>query len=66
MRYNPKQKCRLSSEGARVIAKDFTVLQNPSLQTATVRDYTNAYELPSNQHAKSRKGYSNGVWKDHI
>jgi hypothetical protein len=36
-----------SSEGARVIAKDFTVMQNPSLQFAALNgDY--AFELPSN------------------
>ncbi len=37
MRYNPKTKSVVwSSEGARVIAKDFTVIQNPSLQTASL------------------------------
>jgi hypothetical protein len=65
MRYNPKTKNVVwSSEGARVINKDFSVLQNPSLQTATVNgDYTNAYELPSNLNMqRAEKGpRSNGV-----
>jgi hypothetical protein len=35
MRYNPKTKSVVwSSEGARVIGKDFSVLQNPTVQTA--------------------------------
>jgi hypothetical protein len=37
------------SSEARVIAKDFTVMQNPSLQFAALNgDYGSAFELPSN------------------
>ena len=65
MRYNPKTKSVIwSSEGARVIAKDFTVLQNPSLQSATLEgDYQDAFEIPPNlQMKKEERGpRSNGV-----
>ncbi|NRT13731.1 hypothetical protein HNP99_000056 [Flavobacterium sp. 28A] len=65
MRYNPKTKSVVwSSEGARVIAKDFAVVQNPSLQYAKLNgDYSNAFELPSNLNMqKEEKGpRSNGV-----
>ncbi|NRS90075.1 hypothetical protein HNQ02_003010 [Flavobacterium sp. 7E] len=65
MRYNPKTKSVVwSSEGARVIAKDFEVIQNPSLQYAKLNgDYSNAFELPSNLNMqKEEKGpRSNGV-----
>lgn len=65
MRYNPKTKSVVwSSEGARVIAKDFAVIQNPSLQYAKLNgDYSNAFELPSNLNMqKEEKGpRSNGV-----
>lgn len=65
MRYNPKTKSVIwSSEGARVIAKDFAVIQNPSLQIATVDGtYQNTFELPSNLNMQNQeKGpRSNGV-----
>lgn len=65
MRYNPKTKSvAWSSEGARVIAKDFTVMQNPSLQFAALNgDYGSAFELPSNLNMQRiEKGpRSNGV-----
>lgn len=65
MRYNPKTKSiAWSSEGARVIAKDFAVIQNPSLQFAALNgDYGSAFELPSNLNMqKIEKGpRSNGV-----
>ncbi|MBC5836419.1 esterase-like activity of phytase family protein [Flavobacterium muglaense] len=65
MRYNPKTKSVVwSSEGARVIAKDFTVIQNPSLQTAFLNgSYINDFSLPKNLNMqKEEKGpRSNGV-----
>lgn len=65
MRYNPKTKSVIwSSEGARVIAKDFAVIQNPSLQFAELNgDYSSTFELPTNLHMqKVEKGpRSNGV-----
>jgi hypothetical protein len=66
MRYNPKKTKSVawSSEGARVIAKDFTVIQNPSLQFAALNgDYGSAFELPSNLNMQRiEKGpRSNGV-----
>lgn len=59
MRYNPKTKSVVwSSEGARVIAKDFAVIQNPSLQIATVDgNYQNTFTLPVNLNMqKEEKG----------
>jgi hypothetical protein len=53
-----------SSEGARVIAKDFEVIQNPSLQLATLTgEYSSAFELPSNlnMHRDEKGPRSNGV-----
>ena len=65
MRYNPKTRSVVwSSEGARVIAKDFAVIQNPSLQTATIEgNYLNTYNLPSNlnMQKEERGPRSNGV-----
>lgn len=65
MRYNPKTKTVVwSSEGARVVAKDFEVLQNPTIQTADVNgNYINAFKLPANlSMQKEEKGpRSNGV-----
>jgi hypothetical protein len=65
MRYNPKTKSVVwSSEGARVIAKDFSVLQNPTVQTADLNgNYLNEYHLPVNLNMqKEEKGpRSNGV-----
>jgi hypothetical protein len=65
MRYNPKTKSVVwSSEGARVIAKDFEVIQNPSLQLATlIGDYSSAFELPINLSIqRAEKGpRNNGV-----
>lgn len=65
MRYNPKTKSVVwSSEGARVIAKDFAVIQNPSLQFAKLNgDFSSAFELPNNLNMqKEEKGpRSNGV-----
>lgn len=65
MRYNPKTKSVVwSSEGARVITKDFAVIQNPSLQFAELNgDYSSTFELPTNlDMQKVAKGpRSNGV-----
>ena len=65
MRYNPKTKSIVwSSEGARVIAKDFAVIQNPTLQTASLNgSYINDFSLPNNlKMQKEEKGpRSNGV-----
>lgn len=65
MRYNPKTKTVVwSSEGARVIAKDFAVIQNPSLQTASLNGtFIRAFSLPANlDMQKEEKGpRSNGV-----
>lgn len=65
MRYNPKTNSVVwSSEGARVIAKDFAVLQNPSLQTADLNgNFVNDFSLPANLNMqKEEKGpRSNGV-----
>jgi hypothetical protein len=65
MRYNPKTKSVVwSSEGARVIAKDFSVLQNPGIQTASVDgNFVNEFDLPTNLNMqKEEKGpRSNGV-----
>lgn len=65
MRYNPKTKSVVwSSEGARVIAKDFAVLQNPTVQTADLNgNFINEYHLPANLNMqKEEKGpRSNGV-----
>ncbi|WP_367754927.1 esterase-like activity of phytase family protein [Flavobacterium sp. WC2430] len=65
MRYNPKTNSVVwSSEGVRVIAKDFVVLQNPSLQTAYLNgNFVNEFSLPTNLNMqKKEKGpRSNGV-----
>ncbi|MCW2118734.1 esterase-like activity of phytase family protein [Flavobacterium sp. 7A] len=65
LRYNPKTKSVVwSSEGARVIAKDFSVLQNPSLQIAKLDgSYSTAFALPSNLNMQKddRGPRSNGV-----
>ncbi|SDW82829.1 esterase-like activity of phytase family protein [Flavobacterium degerlachei] len=65
LRYSPKTKSVVwSSEGARVIAKDFLVLQNPTVQTADLNgNYLNEYKLPANLNMqKEEKGpRSNGV-----
>ncbi|MEZ7499160.1 esterase-like activity of phytase family protein [Flavobacterium sp. Arc3] len=65
LRYNPKTKSVVwSSEGARVIAKDFSVLQNPTVQTADLNgNFVNEYHLPTNLNMqKEEKGpRSNGV-----
>jgi hypothetical protein len=65
LRYNPKTNTIVwSSEGARVIAKDFSVLQNPTVQTADLNGkYINEYKLPANLNMqKEEKGpRSNGV-----
>jgi hypothetical protein len=65
LRYNPKTNTIVwSSEGARVIAKDFSVLQNPGIQTASVDgNFVNEFDLPANLNMqKVEKGpRSNGV-----
>jgi hypothetical protein len=65
LRYNPITNTVVwSSEGARVIAKDFSVLQNPTIQTASVNgNFVNAFDLPANLNMqKEEKGpRSNGV-----
>jgi len=65
LRYNPKTKSVVwSSEGARVIAKDFAVIQNPSLQNAALNgSFVNDFSLPANLNMqKEEKGpRSNGV-----
>ena len=65
LRYNPKKKTIVwSSEGARVLADTFSVLQNPAIQTATLDgNFVNNYVLPSNlSMQKEEKGpRSNGV-----
>lgn len=65
MRYNPKTKTMVwSSEGARVVAKDFAVIQNPAIQnTKWDGSYLSSYDLPSNlTMQKTEKGpRSNGV-----
>jgi hypothetical protein len=54
-----------SSEGARVISKDFSVLQHPAIQTATVNgNFVNRFDLPANlnMQKKKKKGpRNNGV-----
>jgi hypothetical protein len=56
MRYNPKTKSVVwSSEGARY-CKDFSVLQNPTVQTADLNgNYLNEYHLPVNLNMQKRK-----------
>jgi hypothetical protein len=52
-----------SSEGARV-TKDFSVLQHPAIQTATVNgNFVNRFDLPANLNMqKKKKGpRNNGV-----
>jgi hypothetical protein len=45
-----------SSEGARVISKDFSVLQHPAIQTATVNgNFVNRFDLPANLNMQKRK-----------
>lgn len=65
LRYNPKKKNLVwCSEGARVISDKITVLQNPAIQTASIKgDFVNNYNLPSNLiMQKEEKGpRSNGV-----
>jgi hypothetical protein len=65
LRYNPKTNTIVwSSEGARVIAKDFSVLQNPAIQATDLNgNYLNEYKLPANLNMqKVEKGpRSNGV-----
>jgi len=65
LRYNPKKKNLVwCSEGARVISDKFSVLQNPSIQTATLEGkFVNNYNLPSNlTMQKEEKGpRSNGA-----
>ncbi|TDD94409.1 esterase-like activity of phytase family protein [Flavobacterium cellulosilyticum] len=50
IRYNPKTKNIVwSSEGARVISDQTTILQNPSIQTTTLEgNFVNNYNLSSN------------------
>lgn len=65
LRYNPKtDRVVWSSEGARVIAKDFSVLQNPAIQTADLNgNFINEFSLPTNLTMQiEKKGpRSNGV-----
>lgn len=65
MRYNPKTKSVVwSSEGARVLAKDFEVIQNPTLQYAKLNgEFSSSFSLPKNLNMqKVEKGpRSNGV-----
>jgi hypothetical protein len=65
LRYNPKTNSVVwSSEGARVISKDFSVLQHPAIQTATVNgNFVNRFDLPANLNMqKEEKGpRNNGV-----
>ncbi|NRT11423.1 esterase-like activity of phytase family protein [Flavobacterium sp. 14A] len=65
MRYNDKTKSVVwSSEGARVVAKDFAVIQNPSLQNASLQGkFISEFNLPANLNMqKEEKGpRSNGV-----
>jgi len=65
MRYNPKTNSVVwSSEGARVIAKDFLLLQNPSIQTADLNgNFVNEYRLPSilTMQKEEQGPRSNGV-----
>jgi hypothetical protein len=45
-----------SSEGARVISKDFSVLQHPAIQTATVNgNFVNRFDLPANLNMQKRR-----------
>jgi hypothetical protein len=45
-----------SSEGARVISKDFSVLQHPAIQTATVNgNFVNRFDLPANLNMQKKK-----------
>lgn len=65
LRYNPKKKNLVwSSEGARVISDKYSVLQNPSIQTATLEgNFVNNYVLPENlaMQKKEKGPRSNGV-----
>jgi hypothetical protein len=65
IRYNPKTNSLVwSSEGARVVAADFSVLQNPAIQTADLNgNFVNEFDLPANlSMQKEEKGpRSNGV-----
>lgn len=65
LRYNPKTNTVVwCSEGARVIAKDFSILQNPTIQTANIDGkFLNAFDLPANLNMqKEEKGpRNNGV-----
>ncbi|MCG9791286.1 esterase-like activity of phytase family protein [Flavobacterium algicola] len=65
LRYNSKTKTvAWSSEGARVVSKNTTILQDPTLQEATLNGiYSDTYTLPSNLKMKiEEKGpRNNGV-----
>jgi hypothetical protein len=65
MRYNPKNQISgMEQRRRKSHSKDFTVMQNPSLQFAALNgDYGSAFELPSQpQYAENREGpRSNGV-----
>ena len=65
MRFNPKTNTLIwSSEGARVIMPDFSVLQNPTIQSTDLKgNFVNEYHLPTNlMMQKGEKGpRSNGV-----
>jgi hypothetical protein len=44
------------SSGARVISKDFSVLQHPAIQTATVNgNFVNRFDLPANLNMQKKK-----------
>jgi hypothetical protein len=65
MRYNPKTNTLVwSSEGARVVTADFSVLQNPAIQSTDLNgNFVNEFKLPSNlMMQKEEQGpRSNGV-----
>jgi hypothetical protein len=52
------------SEGARVINKDFSVLQDPAIQTATATGkFINEYALPTNLNMQNRKKKVMAFWR---
>ena len=62
LRYNPKTKTVVwSSEGARIMSKDFSVLQHPAVHTATTEgNFINTFNLPANLNMqKEEKGPRN-------
>jgi hypothetical protein len=52
LRYNQNHRS-MEQEGARVITKDFSVLQHPAIQTAM--ELVNRFDLPANLNMQKKK-----------